>query len=226
MGYLLTWGGDGWAQKTRLHLHIAGQRAFSCQHSVTNMVEGTGEIDLDLDMGIDITEEYHRGGLSSHSSLLESIRTIGPRRQILLQTSLRQCYERYIKTIELLRRTSDMQSMRQFTLFSSSPGARAAEGVKHTSTARCEEGDSSLWNLWYVIRLFGVLAICSQSRNDTNDRPIRWARFCWTSPTEVSASCAAAPSSSLAISRYVGIHSKYFGYHHHSRSFYSEEQQE
>jgi len=40
------------------------------------MVEGTGEIDLDLDMGIDITEEYHRGGLSSHSSLLGSIRSL------------------------------------------------------------------------------------------------------------------------------------------------------
>ena len=32
MGSLLTWGGDGWAQKTRLYLHIVPQAFISIKY--------------------------------------------------------------------------------------------------------------------------------------------------------------------------------------------------
>eukprot|EP00985_Skeletonema_marinoi_P022606 scaffold14525_cov79-Skeletonema_marinoi.AAC.1 len=47
-------------------------------------------------------------------------------------------------------------------LLSSSPGARAAEGVKHTSTARCEEAGF----------LTVEFVVCDLA--NANDRPIRW----------------------------------------------------
>eukprot|EP00984_Skeletonema_dohrnii_P026311 scaffold15644_cov95-Skeletonema_dohrnii-CCMP3373.AAC.5 len=218
MGYLLTWGGDGWAQRTHLYLHIVPQAFISIKqgkgHSLPNnpsltrlRVLETGEIDLD--MGIDITEEYHRGGLSSHTPYLGVFEVYQTHIHILINRSeaskfvtnfftslLRTLHQNdRIVTISLPAMTdarqSDMQSMRQFTLFSSSPGARAAEGVKHTSTARCEEGgfltvefvvcDLALWSFNHLL-------------------PIRWARFCWTSSTEVLLlflrSISAAPAQS------------------------------